>query len=364
MVAINSLVLAVATTICFASAAELADPMPRKVDNIMGTTPDATPDGSKGYIIEPDLVEGQPLTPGATVKKLKFGPYYVGAGQTINRVVIPFLTGLTVPCKNCWITAMQHGLEYANGTTANVDSGAWLHHIVVTVSGQADYLCPLSPTNFGGNRLFSGGNERVPVRFNSKGKYGMDIGEGSIGGQLEIMSEATAPMTVFLTVTFEYVPKTIAADYKPVVHLWLDVTGCGASFFPARTGNYTSKSAEWTMRHDGEFVFVTGHAHDGGTKVELLRNGKVVCSSKQIYGNRRGGFVESNDGRVIKSMIMPAGTHISDVGVCKDFGPVKKGDKLQVVAYYDDREHMQMKKWSGRLEGQMGIAQTYVALTG
>lgn len=62
-------------------------------------------------------------------------------------------------------------------------------------------------------------------------------------------------------------------------------------------------------------------------------------------------------------MQMPAGTHISDTGVCKgDFGKVKKGDKLQSVAYYDEAAHMQMKNKRGALEMQMGIAQTYIGL--
>lgn len=102
----------------------------------------------------------------------------------------------------------------------------------------------------------------------------------------------------------------------------------------------------------------------GGTKVELLTNGKVACTSKQIYANRRGGYVESTDTAVvIKEMQMPAGTHISDTGVCKgDFGKVKKGDRLQSIAYYDEAAHMQMRDKRGALEMQMGIAQTYIGL--
>lgn len=52
---------------------------------------------------------------------------------------------------------------------------------------------------------------------------------------------------------------------------------------------------------------------------------------------------------------MPEGSHISDVGVCKDWGEVKKGDKLKVIAYYDDKTHMQMRDKNGNLEKQMGM---------
>ena len=60
---------------------------------------------------------------------------------------------------------------------------------------------------------------------------------------------------------------------------------------------------------------------------------------------------------------MPEGSHISDVGLCKDWGPVKKGDKAKVIAYYNDTEHMQMKNPRGVLEGQMGIMFSYIGFT-
>jgi hypothetical protein len=84
------------------------------------------------------------------------------------------------------------------------------------------------------------------------------------------------------------------------------------------------------------------------------------ATSKQIYANRRGGFVElADDAVVIKSMQMPVGTHTA---VRKDFGKVKKVDKLQAVAYYDEALNMQMRDNRGALELQMGIAQTYIGL--
>jgi len=93
-------------------------------------------------------------------------------------------------------------------------------------------------------------------------------------------------------------------------------------------------------------------------------NGKLSCNSKQIYANRRGHYTEPSDGTVIKESVMPAGSHISDVGVCKDWGKVKKGDSLNVKAYFDETLHMQMlnpgkKSW----EAQMGIMWTFVGLT-
>ena len=94
----------------------------------------------------------------------------------------------------------------------------------------------------------------------------------------------------------------------------------------------------------------------GGTKVELYINGKLSCTSKQIYANRRGHYTEPADGTILKDQVMPAGSHISDVGVCKDWGKVKKGDVLSVKGYFDGTNHMQMSLpgHPGQLEAQMG----------
>jgi hypothetical protein len=85
------------------------------------TTPDATPDGMVGVIIDPDLVEGKPGKDGGIVKKTRLGPYTVQPGAMLERPVPMF----PAPCKDCYITAMQLGLEYADGKIANVDTGAW-----------------------------------------------------------------------------------------------------------------------------------------------------------------------------------------------------------------------------------------------
>jgi hypothetical protein len=85
------------------------------------TTPDATPDGFVGVIIEPDLVDGASGKDGGKVKKMRLGPYSLAPGETKNGRIMPF--GL--PCTDCLITAMQLTCEFANGKPANVDSGAW-----------------------------------------------------------------------------------------------------------------------------------------------------------------------------------------------------------------------------------------------
>jgi hypothetical protein len=179
----------------------------------------------------------------------------VPAGRHIERQVPMFAP----PCTNCWITAIQLGLEYPDGRIANVDSGAWCHHIDLNMQGQ-DYLCPtnlgsllqFSDPAMGGKRIFSGGNERVPVRMNTKRKYGLDFGASvRFGGVLEILNENKKPITVYLTLTWEWLDKAKAPEYKTAHMLWVDVTTCGRkSDFPGRPGVYQLESNDFIAKED------------------------------------------------------------------------------------------------------------------
>jgi hypothetical protein len=53
--------------------------------------------------------------------------------------------------------------------------------------------------------------------------------------------------------------------------------------------------------------------------------------------------------------------HVSDAGICYNFGTIKVGDKMQLTAYYDGNLHPQMKR-KGGLDPIMGISIVYVAL--
>jgi hypothetical protein len=85
------------------------------------STPGATNNGSYGVLIEPDLKTGLNAKDGAHLKKVRLGPYTVKSGSMLPVPVKAF----TPPCEDCYITAMQLGLEYPDGSIANVDTGAW-----------------------------------------------------------------------------------------------------------------------------------------------------------------------------------------------------------------------------------------------
>jgi hypothetical protein len=88
----------------------------------------------------------------------------------------------------------------------------------------------------------------------------------------------------------------------------------------------SSKShARFCRRIIADMSVIEGHMHDGGMNVRAMLNGKEVCLSEVLYREQSAAA----DGAA-----MLGGT--SD---CPDGFSVKKGDKLELSAYYDLEAH-------------------------
>jgi hypothetical protein len=213
-----------------------AGPYPQTMAEQManGTSKGATNNGFTGVILEPDLVLGKPVTPGSKNALYKYGPFTIKAGAIVDKPVLK----PDRPCSDCYVTAIQAGLEYPDGSKANVDTGAWLHHMVLSVAGKMDPVCKLPI-----QRIFASGNERCPVRVNGVKKYGIDIGTGSFSITSELMNMGTESITVYLTMLYEFIPKT-TANYKGTCSKILE--HCGSchqiliitSYYPCLDGHY------------------------------------------------------------------------------------------------------------------------------
>ena len=334
--------------------------------------------------------------------KVRYGPYKLPSVDSLGAMAL--LTGekgtmatiafaMRKPCEGqCNLVMAQAGLEYANGSVADNSNGAWLHHIVMlaTGSGRKDNIC--GTWILPGERFFSSGNEQTPTTFGDavgvkvKSVFPLTSGD-TFSSQLELMNLDRVEKTVYLTIDWEYIAGPRPADFKIAKAMWLDVTGCGISsaFAPAGRTSFTLTMTPWTATFSGEMLgvgtlslnaFVThftlitailgGHLHDGGTHVNVYRNGQVICNSKAVYGkdggdHAHGGkktlFVNgtsferrnqpgiSNDGK----------NHIVKMGTCALMGPIKRGDRINIDANYD---YKQYDKAPGAV---MGIAILYAA---
>ena len=67
------------------------------------------------------------------------------------------------PCHDCLITWMHATLEHADGTTANADTGLWLHHtLLVNLDAENTRGCG-GDAGGRGERFFAAGNERSVI---------------------------------------------------------------------------------------------------------------------------------------------------------------------------------------------------------
>src|SRR5579859_2880484 len=124
------------------------------------------------------------------------------------------------------------------------------------------------------------------------------------------MNEAVKLINLYM----ERMPKS-TPRYPLAMDTWMDLTICRISDFATSTGKYVKHANQWTVWGDGKLLFATEHVHDGGINVELHINRRLVCVSKQLYANRRGGYTEPADNSVLRDIAMPMGEHISDTAV-------------------------------------------------
>jgi hypothetical protein len=335
---------------------------------------------------------GNPTQPGQV--KVRYGPFTIpGAGQpsTGLAAIMPFLglqpeTGMVwnqpvqnikKPCGACYVTGMVAGLEYADGSNANINTGVWLHHMVLMArgAGKSDATCAANPfslphfavggTGANTERFFASGNERTGLKVPQGLNYGYQVNQADSWHLLvDLMNENAAAKQVYMTMTYDYVPAT-TPGIKPMKPLWLDINQCGTSEVAARTGKYNVKSVPWTSTINGQWLGVGGHLHDGGTNLTIEQNSQVICDSQAKYGTKPD-YV-SGDGGMDHGGGDPGHghggmMHISEHGVCyADTLPrIKAGDRVAITANYDDTKYPQMVH-NGRLHNIMGIAIAYIA---
>jgi hypothetical protein len=144
------------------------------------------------------------------------------------------------PCTNCYVTAMHATIKYPDGREALTSEGAWLHHTV---------LASLS-----NGMIWAAGNERPTIRLNGKYKYGIDW-PATFGYSVDIMSEKKEPMTVSMSITYEYVDKNsdMGKVYKPSTMYWNQI---GYPLPPATKMTYKSKP--WQSNIDAKLLYAIG----------------------------------------------------------------------------------------------------------
>jgi hypothetical protein len=115
--------------------------------------------------------------------------------------------------------------------------------------------------------------------------------------------------------------------------------------------------------------------HDGGTDTRLYINEKLICMSIMHYGGRSGYGGGNFVGASTPSTHSPSAPsrahrdepgskiqlHISDQGMCSNFGRVEKGDKMRIEAFYNTTKYSLLTH-KGKPEALMGNMRVYIGL--
>jgi hypothetical protein len=317
--------------------------------------------------------------------KMRYGPYKVpnmkvsnilGEEGALWNYADPVAEKPCGEAGECTIIGMVSGLEYPDGKNANIDSGLWLHHMVLfnVGPGRADATCKSSPISLphmlvgssasGSERLFSSGNERTVARV-PEWESGKNVGyklkkTDKFALIVDLMNENMADSTVYLTITFDIVKSADTATWDDMKPVWFDVAQCLTSEWPPpyNQGNYSVPAARWIANFDGDVIGAAGHLHDGGQRVVLTVDGKQVCSSEASYGGSPE-YVQKT------SMHKNSATeHISKMSLCMGDAlgqkELKKGQQWQLRADYDYTKNKGMIHGDGKQSTVMGIAIMYV----
>ncbi|GAA2133677.1 hypothetical protein [Actinomadura napierensis] len=250
--------------------------------------------------------------PATQTMTVKYGPWTIPGGTMDRPGELPnVVSAAPKPCSTCDIVGEKPDLVYADGSTADMNSGPMLHHFVISNLAARDTVCPLSP-----DRIWASGDERTEK--NMPDGYGVPVKSYDRWAMLtDLMNYSSTPKTVYISITYTIAG---AGTTTPVRSLWLDAGGCLTSDYSVPAGPSTH-TWSWTSTVGGRIVFANGHQHAGGVHVKAADDttGALVCDSPATY-DTMGGM------RTIVKMGTCAGDPLATI---------RHGDRLTVSSYYD-----------------------------
>lgn len=259
------------------------------------------------------------------------------------------------PCSGqCSILRQQGGLEYPNGTNANIDSGMWLHHMVHFVTGpkrwdavgSGNRMC-LPFVGFGSSpsrseRYFVTGNERTPFNYYQPGMEGGTAfhleSQDRFTYLVELMNMNMKAQTVYITMTYDILDGPLPQGWKEVKAVYLDANSCLTSEVrpPKQNGGFSIQSKPWKPNIEGKIIDAIGHLHDGGVEVDLkATQSNSLCRMPAAYSEKPEYVFKGMDMGGEKT----AKNHISSMPGCtpKDFKvqSMNKNQSWVVKGNYD-----------------------------
>ncbi|KAF2669195.1 hypothetical protein BT63DRAFT_424927 [Microthyrium microscopicum] len=275
---------------------------------------------------------------------------------------------ISPPCTDCTVLKAVANLAYKNGTQADVGTGVYTHHIIISQVGRPQLIPPIfpvscnsslsgakpstAPKQAGGSMAGHGHRKRQDftssVFVGGGGSAGSgsafaapnsDIKTGAYIGKYdafqfssEIVNYNPKEKEIYLSLDYEFLPGKTPGLMNVGMGA-LSVEGCAgptAGFMPPADKPIKYTGSEYIITENGYFVNWMPHLHDGGEKINIFLNGKDVCETKAVYGSDSGSeaVVGGSKWETISSYIP-----------CEKAIAFKKGDKLKMTADYDLTKH-------------------------
>jgi hypothetical protein len=238
-------------------------------------------------------------------------------------------------------------LQYEDGTLADVNSGVYNHHVQIFDIGKATesmFQCgPLKtgPVQSGMKMMGSyfGGSaaDGAPSIFSTPdGSFnsGYYLSKSSkVIMSAELVNYAKEQKNIYAVTEVDFIPGSPAGIMDTTVGI-MSVTQCDRLPNPFLRGPDSQKVFEFrskgiTATMDGYILQRRGHMHDGGTGMLFKINDKIVCNSTALYGS--GQTLKGANGKEVDALI--------GMGECNEPVPIKRGDQIQIEAYFDLEKH-------------------------
>ena len=138
------------------------------------------------------------------------------------------------PCSDCTLKYAKSYLKYLDGRVANINTGAWLHHLTMSVvgPGREDLRCPGGTARIPKNmeRMLAFHNDRNETFFGvtATDPMGFYLGnDDTMILELMLKNELDTPKDVVYTIEWEFLPGR-PDGWGDVRGLWVDVAPCSA----------------------------------------------------------------------------------------------------------------------------------------
>lgn len=266
--------------------------------------------------------------PGAQTITLRLGPFNLPA-NTDHMAMPQAPDGIWTVQQDGWLVSYRPRLVDDAGKPV---PGRLLHHVAFWNTGRSDFLCPNKEEHIFG----AGGemNEWPPLPgFGYRVAFGERI---RIEAMFHNPTETSYPK-VYLEVRVQYQKADTGTPLQNVYPTWFDVMECKDSGYDLKAGP-SQAGGVFTLPQTGRLLGVGGHMHDYGKSLLLA----AVSSDEAI------AVLEADTDEQGRLLSIPIVTFTQRGGL-----PMKKGGKLRVTAYYDNR--------TGKLipDGAMGIVVGY-----